>query len=388
MNPVTGVASVPSHRSRSPFRGWYARHWSHLPTGLAMSALLIAFWYFNQHYLTPGRGPVAGFLENPLPAFGLIVYGAFVAAHFAGEFSIKLPLTFEPLLLALAGGAVAGAGSVAAGMSLNSVVLFNLAGVFTLPAFMITQGWIYVALMFAGGAAASRLLVMATRRMGHLKREIPVPAKLTGPGSRRLAFAGLTVLFAAALGAVVVLLPGSLVNRGGLVLAMFLMVAFGFVAERGTVCMSSMLKELFISHSAYVWRSVLLTVMCLALFYRLGLDLGLYAPIDVDPTVTAPGLLIVGSFLMGFGFIFADGCFIGSLWKFGQGNVVNMVGTLGLVIGIGAGRVLLSTLALPAAGGTVPNRLGEVAGPWLLVGALWALGIVLLALFRPRRYRY
>ncbi len=126
------------------------RHWSYLPAGLAISAILISFWYLNRSYLNPDSSML--FLENPLPAFGLVMFGAFVAASIAGEFAVKAPLTIEPLALALTGGVVAGAGSVIAGMSVYSVVLFNLAGVFTLPAFMITKGWLYLAFMIAGGA--------------------------------------------------------------------------------------------------------------------------------------------------------------------------------------------------------------------------------------------
>jgi uncharacterized membrane protein YedE/YeeE len=374
-------------RRAGEFNGRRGRHWSYLPAGFALSVLLIVFWYFNQSYLTPGQGPVARFLENPLPTFGLIIYGAFVAAYLGGDFAVKVPLTFEPLLLALAGGAVAGAGSVVAGMSVNSVVLFNLAGVFTLPAFMITQGWIYLALMIAGGALASRLLLTVTLKMGQLKREITVPGLLTGRKSRRSLFLSLAGLFAVALAAAAVV-PGAAANRGAIVIAMCLMVAFGFVVERGTVCMSSMLKELFISHSPYVWRTVLFTIMCLALLYRLGLQAGLYPFAVVATFVTAPVLLMVGSFVMGVGFVFADGCFIGSLWKAGQGNVVNVVGMLGLVAGIGGARLLEGALSLPVLTGAITNQLSAVVTPWVLLGILWVGGTSLLLVFRVKRYRY
>jgi len=80
--------------------------------------------------------------------------------------------------MAAVGGFLAGVGAVIAGMSTNSVVLFNLAGVFTLPAFMITQGWLYAAFMVLGGFAASRLLVWILSKIPALKREIPIPGIL------------------------------------------------------------------------------------------------------------------------------------------------------------------------------------------------------------------
>ena len=87
-------------------------------------------------------------------------------------------------------------------------------------------------------------------------------------------------------------------------------------------------------------------------------------------------------------FVFADGCFIGSLWKAGQGNVVNMVGLVGLLFSIGAMQILARFVALPASASSIPNELGSVANSWLLVGVLWALGLAALFLFRRKRYRY
>jgi len=361
------------------------RHWTFLPAGLALSAILIAFWYLNQDYMSPGRS-TSIFLENPLPAFGLMVFGAFVAAFIAGEFAIRVPLTVEPLIFAFVGGGIAGAGSIIAGMSVNSVVLFNLAGVFTLPAFMISKGWLYLAFLIAGGAVGSRLLVIGTLKLAPATRRILVPAALNGRRSR-LVYLGLGCLLVTCLAAAfIVAAPAA--SRGSVALAMLLMTMIGFAAERSTVCMSSMLKELFISHSAYIWRNVLFAIMCLALLYQLGLVFSLYAPIEVDAYVTAPALLASGSFIMGVGFVFADGCFIGSLWKTGQGNVINVAGLFGLVVGIGAMQMLGEFFSLPASGSSIPNRLASVVDSWLLVAVLWMLGLSALLLFRPARYRY
>ena len=362
------------------------RHWSSIPAGIVLSVILIAFWSVNRDYLTRGPGSGALFLENPLPAFGLMVFGAFVAASIAGEFAIKAPLTIEPIIFALVGGVVAGAGAVIAGMSVYSVVLFNLAGVFTLPAFMITKGWVYLVFMIGGGAVGSRLLLLTTVRLGRATREISVPKSLNERNSR-LVYYGLAVVFAVVMLVVFVLLAPP-AQRVPAVLSMGLMVLLGLAAERGTICMSSMLKELFISHSAYVWRSVLFTIMCLALLYQLGLQLSLYGPIEADNFVTAPALLAVGSFFMGLGFVFADGCFIGSLWKTGQGNVINVAGLAGLVVGIGAMQMLARFVPLPSSASSIPNRLASVTDQWVLVAVLWVLGLSALLLFRQKKYRY
>jgi len=289
------------------------RHWSYMPTGLILAALLIVFWFFNQSYLAPSKSTVAIFLENPVITFGLIIFGAYVGAFISGEFNIKMPLTYEPLVLSLAGGFITGVGAVIAEMSIHSVVLFNLAGVFTLPAFLVTKGWIFIAFMVLGGLVGSKLLVLIILKTARLKREIFIPEALISRKNQRFVFLGLLALFT--ISVLVVLLLTRLIysEKIGLILGMILLVAFGLIAERGTICMSSMLKEWFISHSAYVWRSVLFTIMCLALLYQVGLHLELYEPIELESHVANLGLLVAGSFLMGFGFIFADGCFIGSL---------------------------------------------------------------------------
>ena len=96
------------------------RHWSYVPTGLILAALLIVFWFFNQSYLAPSKSTVAIFLENPLLTFALIIFGAHIGAFISGEFSIKTPMTYEPLFLSLAGGFIVGVGAVIAEMSIHS----------------------------------------------------------------------------------------------------------------------------------------------------------------------------------------------------------------------------------------------------------------------------
>ena len=369
-------------------KGMLRRHWSFLPTGVTLAVLLILLWFFNQSYLSPAGGTTASFLEDPVPTFGLIVFGSYVAAMLSGEFSVKMPLTVEPLVLAFAGGLTAGVGSVVAGMSVHSTILFNVAGVFVLPAFMIAKGWIYIAFMVLGGAAGSKLLVLSTLRMGRYKREIVLPGALKSERNQRVLFHGVALLVAAAV-VLTLFLHRSGNEKTGLVLAMVLLALFGFAVERGTVCMSSMLKEWFISRSAYVWKSVLFTIMCLSLFYQIGLQLNLYEPIVVDSVVSSPFLLAGGSFLLGFGFIFADGCFIGSLWKAGQGNVVNTVGIGGLLAGI-AGSEFVKTASNGHASTAIgmSNYLTSLVSPLFLLIFLWIAGLLLLSLFKQQRYRY
>jgi uncharacterized membrane protein YedE/YeeE len=130
--------------------------------------------------------------------------------------------------------------------------------------------------------------------------------------------------------------------------------------------------------------------MCLALFYRPGLQLHFYDPIVVENFVQAPGFLVLGSFLMGFGFIFADGCFIGSLWKAGEGNVINVIGILGLLGGIGISQIIKTMFVKnsPGTSSLIPNHLTSIMSPVMFLIVLWLLGLLLLVLFKRKRYKY
>jgi hypothetical protein len=367
-----------------------SRHWSYIPTGLSLAAILIVFWFFNQSYLGAASSMVTQILENPFPTFGLIIFGAYSGAFISGEFSVKIPLTFEPLVMAVVGGFLAGVGAAIAGMSTNSVVLFNLAGVFTLPAFMITTGWIYVTFMILGGFTGSRLFVWAISKIPEVKRTIPVPGVLASKSNQRITFFALLIILVISVFVVLLLPQLNISTKLGLITAVLLLMLFGFVVERGTICMSSMLKEWFISRSAYVWRSVLFTIMFLALLYQTGLQLHLYESIVVEDYVQSPGFLILGSFLMGFGFIFADGCFIGSLWKAGEGNVINVIGIFGLLGGIGTAQ-LVKTIFLKKMtehSSLISNHLTTILNPVVFLIILWLLGLLLLIVLKRKRYRY
>ena len=370
----------------------YLKHWSFLLTGPVLSLLLIIFWYLNQNYLAQEKGPVASLLESPVLTFGLIIFGAFVSSFVSGEYAIKTPVTYEPLVYSFIGGVVMGCGAVIAAMSAHSVVLFNLAGIFNLTAFMITKGWIYAVSMILGGFVGSKLfsyLILKTKR---LKKDFFIPNCLMVEKNKRIIFfilLGLFVFFVIAVGVLSVLATR---EKWEFVFGVILLVLFGIVVERGTICMSSMLKEWFIAQSAYVWRSVLFTIMCLALLYQAGLRLSLYQPIQIEKLIQNPQLLIAGSFLMGFGFIFADGCFIGSLWKAGQGNIINIAGIFGMFLGIGGAQFGMARFPLAnkpqATSLEIPNYLNSFISPVLLLIFLWLIGVVLFLAFKQKHYRY
>lgn len=366
-----------------------ARHWPYQVTGPVLAALLIAFWYFNQNYLGERKGAVVLLLENPIMTFGFIALGAFVTAHIFGEFSIKTPVTYEPVFYALTGGIIMGAGAVIAAMSVDSIVLFNLAGIFNLTAFMVTKGWIYAAFMIAGGFFGSKLFRALTLKTGRSQKEFYIPAELMDGKVQNAVFYSAIGIFAAFTALIAVFSKLDAAGKTGYVFAVLFLAVFGAVVERGTICMSSMLKEWFMSSSSYVWRSVLFTVMCLALFYQVGLRNSLFGPIELEKYVSNAGLLMLGSFMMGFGFIFADGCFIGSLWKAGQGNLVNIAGIFGMLFGIGSFQLLFRAVKITASrGGLIPNYIDSVVPAGIFLAGLWGIGLLLLLAFKPKHYKY
>jgi uncharacterized membrane protein YedE/YeeE len=93
---------------------------------------------------------------------------------------------------------------------------------------------------------------------------------------------------------------------------------------------------------------------------------------------------------MGFGFIFADGCFIGSLWKAGEGNVINVIGIFGLLGGIGTAQ-LVKTIFLKKMtehSSLISNHLTTILNPVVFLIILWLLGLLLLIVLKRKRYRY
>lgn len=366
----------------------YLRHWPYFLTGPVLSFLLIVFWYFNRNYLSLEKSQVSMLLESPLLTFGLIILGAFISSFISGEYDIKTPVTYEPLIFAYVGGLIMGCGAVIAAMSLNSVVLFNLAGIFNLTAFMVTKGWLYAIFMILGGFAGSKLFLYLILKTQRLKKNFYIPEALTSDKNQKITFFILLTLFILFVTAVALFSPLMPKEKARFLFLVILLVLFGMVVERGTICMSSMLKEWFIAKSAYVWRSVLFTVMCLALLYQGGLKLSLYQPIQVENNILNFNLLAAGSFMMGLGFIFADGCFIGSLWKAGQGNIINLAGILGMIIGIGATQIAGKFMYLNGIHSTIPNHLNYFITPALFLTLLWAIGVFLLVVFKPKHYRY
>ncbi len=330
--------------------------------------------------------------ENPILTFGIIILGAFFSAFLSGDFAIKTPVTYEPLIFSFFGGIIMGLGAVIAAMSVHSIVLFNLAGIFNLTAFMITKGWIYAVFMILGGFTGARLFSRLILRTKRCKMNFFIPKELTNVKNQKIIFFVLFCLFFLFVLAVVLFSVLTFQQKLVFLFGIGMLLLFGIVVERGTICMSSMLKEWFLAHSAYVWRSVLFTIMCLALLYQVGLRLSLYPQVQMEPRIQNAGFLVLGSFLMGLGFIFADGCFIGSLWKAGQGNIINIAGIFGMLLGIGVSQ--LGVKSFIAVGGSdvdaggIPNYLNTIISPGIFLFLLWGIGVLLLIINKHKYYRY
>lgn len=370
----------------------FFRHWPFIITGPILAFLLIVFWSFNQNFLSQSKGPVVLLFENPILTFGIIILGAFFSSFLSGDFDIKTPVTYEPLVFSFFGGIIMGCGAVIASMSVHSIVLFNLAGIFNLTAFMITKGWIYAVCMILGGFAGARLFSCLILRTKRLKMNFFIPKALTNVKNQKIIFFVLFSLFSLFVLAVVLFSVLTLQEKMIFLIGTIILLLFGIVVERGTICMSSMLKEWFLAHSAYAWRSVLFTIMCLAFLYHAGLRLSLYPQIQMEPYIQNAGFLMLGSFLMGIGFIFADGCFIGSLWKAGQGNIINIAGIFGMLLGIGVLQIgVKSVIAVSKSNpfdGGIPNYLNTIVSPIIFLLLLWGIGGLLLVIIKRKYYRY
>jgi len=134
-----------------------------------------------------------------------------------------------------------------------------------------------------------------------------------------------------------------------------------------------------------------------------ALGVGILTSLKVVPYVDAyhfmPGAgwyTLLGSFIFGFGIMLGNGCMFGMLWKSGAGYVVNWFEIIGMIIGtIIFAFPIFNGLSLnkwwhtngffSIANGNpinfIPKDLGSFSGFALLIGLVFAIGIILPALW-------
>lgn len=270
--------------------------------------------------LIPFTSPV---LANPFVVFGLIGLGAYFSALIGKRFQVTLPRHRLNLSLALAGGILMGTGLSLAKLPELGNVLAMVNGVFYWNSFAMSQGFMYFAGMLLGGVLAAGLQKTLYPR---LKLKPLIHSKEVETGSRYL------LAFLGAMSVITVFYGFRSYNWFPGILGIGLALACGFLLERNRICMALIMMELYFTRSRRNLAKVLGVVVFLYISWRIWVISG---PVKQDLNWST----LLGAVLMGFGFMLAEGCFLGSLWKVGQGNILSLITLLGLFIASGIARL-------------------------------------------------
>ncbi len=166
---------------------------------------------------------------------------------------------------------------------------------------------------------------------------------------------------------------------------------FGFFLQKGDLCGSSAMSEVFVFRDARklagVWVAIAVSMVGFAIIAELG-----WVVLKPKPLIWASAL--VGGAIFGAGTVLAGGCISGCLYKAGAGNLNSMAALIGMPLGIAIVEhgplnrmhLWLKGQVIPAADGG-PVTLSSVTGlPYWLLALLIAGATVAIA-WRLRRRR-
>lgn len=216
-----------------------------------------------------------------------------------------------------------GLGFTLAGLPQLSNTLVMVHGVFYWVSLLMPQGFLYVGAVFLGGGAATMLQRYYYPKLSftvlpvHVQKNIGKWVRLFYLAfSFMILFVCVQLIFSASS-------PWS--GIAGVVLALL----SGFLLERNRFCMGLMMKEIYFTKTINTLLKLIAAVLVLGTTWSI-LDIGGYSA-----HVSDYWAILAGSFLMGFGFVLADGCYMGSLWKAGQGNIASLIAVIGIFLGAG-----------------------------------------------------
>ncbi|PKM82752.1 MAG: hypothetical protein CVU89_04425 [Firmicutes bacterium HGW-Firmicutes-14] len=299
--------------------------------------LLLAFFLFVL-YMVP-ENFISGILANPVITFGFVITGAFLSAALSKRNRIIIPNYPFTAVQGLLGGILMGYGSGMALLPQMGNTLSMIHGVFYWLSRLMPQGFIYLAGMLAGGYAA---LALQKRCFSKVR------LKPLSPATMGLAASIAKVLFILLLFSLVFisyqLFMSSGIENGLLGTGLALM--SGFLLERNRMCMGLMMKETFYTGSRGTLVKAAAITVLLGISWQIpwripGVEqFSLNLPTPNSAVLTTFFVTFCGSLLMGFGYIMSDGCFMGSLWKAGQGILTSLISVFGIFIGAAISIIL------------------------------------------------
>lgn len=233
------------------------------------------------------------------------------------SFKLRLPLHKRRLAQALIGGIIAGFGA-------RLAMGCNLAAFFTgVPQFSL-HSWIFI-LTTALGSFLATFVIRKPWWKGKVKMQTP---KAHNEMVRSRAWQGVAgwILLAAALGlALYFYLQGKTLLALGLVFG----VIFGVLLERGQICFTSALRDLWLFNSSNMSKAIIAGMAFSAVMTLIFLVQGTHSPI----TQVAALSTAVGGVLFGLGIVLASACETGMMYRMMEGQVVYFIAFVGNIVG-------------------------------------------------------
>ncbi|PLX46593.1 MAG: hypothetical protein C0609_00245 [Deltaproteobacteria bacterium] len=158
----------------------------------------------------------------------------------------------------------------------------------------------------------------------------------------------------------------------------------GWVMHRSDFCLTGMVRDVFLTRSFLLLRALLLSVVISTLTFEILRRFGVSIQVFGSPSAAH----LLGGIGFGVGMTLAGSCVVGSVYRFGGGEVTGAATILGLIFG----SLIFFELAIPISGffkrislfeaATIPELLGAdplyVVLPSALAGSLfiisWARG--------------
>ena len=327
------------------FRTFFSKHWPVWVGGILLGLLNVFLFMIKSPW--GGSGGYNNWGENIYQALGifgienvtatsaslygmlniLIILGAFVGALLAKEFALRIPPVGELIKGFIGGGLMA----IGARLGIGCTIGGFFSGVPALSggAILLTVG------LFLGTLVALKYLMW---EMEHL------PGISSGKSKTLLAAPEGRGAWQKWLGFIVAIIAFVIAyNYFGSndVMAWFVIIGLllGLICQRSRFCIVASFRDPFMtgksSSTLGIIAGLLVGLIGFTLIKQFGVGAGDLSPRAVEMTWVFPNFWLrapIGGFIFGLGMTIAGGCAVGTLWRFGEGQVKLWAAALGFLL--------------------------------------------------------
>lgn len=241
-------------------------------------------------------------------------WGALIMVLLNQSFKLRFPQQKRRWLQALGGGIIAGFGA-------RLAMGCNLAAFFTgVPQFSL-HSWIFIITTAIGSYLATQIVKQHWWR-GHVKQGKKGRAKELKTNWQPATAKLLTLL------AVVLMFYFYINGQNGLVLGLLFGLLFGILLERGQICFTSALRDLWLFNSTAMLKAIIAGMAVSAAIAFMFIADGIPPITQITALSTA-----IGGLLFGFGIVIASACETGMMYRMMEGQLVYLVAFIGNIIG-------------------------------------------------------